>query len=170
LDGDDIVFTDGSRAHVDVVVYCTGYKITFPFFADDFIAAPDNHIELVRRVFHPRYPDLAFVGLLQPLGAIMPLAEAQGQWLASYLRGRYALPSASELTADIRADQKAMHKRYVASKRHTIQVDFDDYLHDLDKERRAGEERAAASGFALPVAHRAKDAPRTAAATAGVAA
>ena len=35
-----------------------------------------------------------------------------------------------------------MRKRYVASKRHTIQVDFDDYLHDLDKERRAGAQRA----------------------------
>jgi hypothetical protein len=56
-----------------------------------------------------------------------------------------------------------MRKRYVASKRHTIQVDFDDYLHDLDKEQRAGAERARACGFALPVAHRARDAPRTAA-------
>jgi dimethylaniline monooxygenase (N-oxide forming) len=170
LDGDSIVFTDGSRAPVDVVVYCTGYKITFPFFDDDFIAAPENHIELFRRVFHPKYDDLAFVGLLQPLGAIMPLAEAQGEWLAAYLAGRYALPAPAELQADIAADQKNMHKRYVASKRHTIQVDFDDYLHDLDKERAAGAERAAARGNALPVPHRVADAPRTAAAAGVVAA
>jgi hypothetical protein len=57
-----------------------------------------------------------------------------------------------------------MHKRYVASKRHTIQVDFDDYLHALDKERKAGAERARARGFVAPVPRRAKDAPRTAAA------
>ena len=37
-----------------------------------------------------------------------------------------------------------MRKRYVASKRHTIQVDFDDYLHALAKERRAGAQRARA--------------------------
>jgi hypothetical protein len=162
LDGDHVEFVDGTREPVDVVVYCTGYKITFPFFGDDFIAAPDNHIELFRRVFHPRYADLGFVGLLQPLGSVMPLAEAQGEWLADYLRGRYALPAAGELEADIRADQAAMSKRYVASKRHTIQVDFEDYLWQLDKERKAGGERAAARGFALPVAHRAKDRPRTA--------
>ena len=162
FDGGEVEFVDGTRAPVDVVVYCTGYKITFPFFDEDFLAAPDNHIELFRRVFHPDMGDLAFVGLLQPLGAIMPLAEAQGQWLADYLRGRYALPAAGELAADIRADQDAMHKRYVASKRHTIQVDFDDYLRDLEKERRAGAERAAARGHALPVEHRAKDLPRTA--------
>jgi len=45
-----------------------------------------------------------------------------------------------------------MRKRYVSSKRHTIQVDFDDYLFDLAKERRAGAERARAAGFRLPVA------------------
>jgi len=165
LDGEHVEFVDGTRAPVDVVVYCTGYKITFPFFGEELVAAPDNHIELFRRVFHPQYADLGFIGLLQPLGSVMPLAEAQGRWLGEYLRGRYALPSGGDLQADIRADQTAMHKRYVASKRHTIQVDFEDYLWQLDKERKAGAERAAARGFALPVAHRAKDAPRTAGAT-----
>ncbi|MCZ4495257.1 MAG: NAD(P)/FAD-dependent oxidoreductase [Conexibacter sp.] len=162
FDGRFVEFADGTRAAADVVVYCTGYKITFPFFDEDFLAAPDNHIALFRRVFHPGLTDLAFVGLLQPLGAIMPLAEAQGRWLAAYLRGEYALPAAGDLAADIRADQHAMHKRYVASKRHTIQVDFDDYLRDLGKERAAGAERARARGGALPVPRRAKEGPRTA--------
>ena len=75
-----------AREEADVVVYCTGYKITFPFFDEDFISAPDNHIELFRRVFHPDIPNVFFIGLLQPLGAIMPLAEAQGAWVADYLR------------------------------------------------------------------------------------
>jgi hypothetical protein len=92
-----------------------------------------------------------FVGLLQPLGAIMPLAEAQGQWIADYLKGEYALPDEPALLADIRRDQAAMRKRYVSSKRHTIQVDFDDYLYELAKERAAGAERARAHHFALPV-------------------
>jgi len=155
LDGRFVEFEDGSRVEADVVVYCTGYKITFPFFDEGFISAPDNHIELFRRVFHPALPDLMFIGLLQPLGAIMPLAEAQGQWLADYLKGEYALPPRAELEADVRADQEAMRKRYVASKRHTIQVDFDDYLFELDKERRAGAQRARERGFALPVPARA---------------
>ena len=137
--------------HADVVIYCTGYKITFPFFDEDFLAAPDNHIELFRRVFHPEIDNLHFVALLQPLGAIMPLAEAQGQWIADYLKGEYHLPSKDGLMKDIHDDQQAMRKRYVASKRHTIQVDFDDYLEQLHKERAAGGERARKAGFALPV-------------------
>jgi hypothetical protein len=151
LEGDRVRFADGSEVHADVVVYCTGYKITFPFFDADFLAAPDNHIELFRRVFHPEIQGLHFIGLLQPLGAIMPLAEAQGAWVGDYLRGEYALPSPADLRRDIASDQAAMRKRYVASKRHTIQVDFNDYLHALDAERRAGAERARARGYALPL-------------------
>jgi hypothetical protein len=151
LEGDRVHFIDGSEVHADVVVYCTGYKITFPFFDPDFLAAPDNHIELFRRVFHPDIPGLFFVGLLQPLGAIMPLAEAQGTWVGDYLHGRYALPAPAEVRHDIAVDQAAMRKRYIASKRHTIQVDFDDYLYALDAERRAGTDRARARGYALPI-------------------
>jgi dimethylaniline monooxygenase (N-oxide forming) len=152
LEGDTVRFLDGSEVHADVVVYCTGYKITFPFFDEDFLAAPDNHIELFRRVFHPQIGGLFFIGLLQPLGAIMPLSEAQSAWVGDYLRGEYALPSPAELQRDIASDQAAMRKRYIASKRHTIQVDFDDYLYALEAERRAGAERARTRGFALPVA------------------
>ena len=154
LVGDHVEFTDGTRVHADVVIYCTGYKITFPFFDEDFIAAPDNAIELYRRVFHPDVPNVFFVGLLQPLGAVMPLAEAQGRWIAEYLRGEYALPGDLELRRTMAADRAAMQARYVSSKRHTIQVDFDDYLFDLDRDRRHGHERARQAGFARPVAAR----------------
>jgi dimethylaniline monooxygenase (N-oxide forming) len=143
LHAEEVEFTDGTRVHADVVVYCTGYKISFPFFDEGFVAAPDNHIELFRRVFVPGLDNLFFVALLQPIGAMMPLAEAQGKWIADFLCGDYALPSEAQMRADIAADQAAMRKRYVASKRHTIQVDFDDYMHALDKERRAGAKRAA---------------------------
>jgi flavin-binding monooxygenase-like protein len=156
LDGDRVVFEDGSAEPIDIIVYCTGYKVTFPFFDEDFISAPDNDLPLFRRVFKPGIDNLAFVGLLQPLGAIMPLAEAQGKWLASYLRGEYRLPPLPEMEADIRAERERMFRRYVASKRHTMQVDFDNYLYELGKELKAGAARARSAGFALPVAARAR--------------
>ncbi|MFQ3582561.1 MAG: NAD(P)-binding domain-containing protein [Chloracidobacterium sp.] len=149
--GSQVRFTDGSIEDVDVIVYCTGYKVTFPFFDEDFISAPDNDLPLFRRVFKPDIPNVFFIGLLQPLGAIMPLAEAQGQWVASYLKGEYALPSRADMEADMERERARMFARYVKSKRHTMQVDFDDYLADLDKERRRGEARARKRGQALPI-------------------
>ena len=164
LGPDWVQFADGARVHADVVIYCTGYRITFPFFDESFLSAPDNRIELFRRVFVPGNRGLAFAGLLQPLGAIMPLAEAQGRWLADYLRGRYHLPPRRALEADIRRENARMRKRYVTSKRHTIQVDFDRYLFELARERRRGGERARAAGFELPVPARAAGAQERAAA------
>jgi hypothetical protein len=150
FEGSRVKFLDGNAVDADVVVYCTGYKITFPFFDEDLVSAPENRIELYRRVFHPEIPNLFFIGLLQPLGAIMPLSETQGAWVGDYLLGDYALPEDATMRADIEADQAAMRARYVASKRHTIQVDFDDYLHALAKERREGAARARTKGFLPP--------------------
>jgi flavin-binding monooxygenase-like protein len=146
-----VVFADGSEVEADIVIYCTGYKVTFPFFDEELIAAPDNDLPLFRRVFHPQHDNVFFIGLLQPLGAIMPLAAAQSEWVSDYLSGRYALPDPPALRADIEEERRRMFKRYVASKRHTMQVDYDDYLADLAKERRRGAERARERGYALPV-------------------
>ncbi len=164
LEGDSVRFDDGTREPIDVIVWCTGYKVTFPFFDEDFISAPDNDMPLYRRVFKPDIDNLAFIALLQPLGATMPLAEAQGQWVAAYLRGEYHLPTRAAMETDIRRERDAMFKRYVASKRHTMQVDFDNYLYALGKELKAGAARARGHGFRLPVPPRVQ--PETAAAVA----
>jgi dimethylaniline monooxygenase (N-oxide forming) len=155
LMGDRVRFIDGSVEPVDVIVYCTGYKVTFPFFDHDFISAPDNDLPLFRRVFKPGVENVFFVGLLQPLGAIMPLAEAQSEWIAAYLLGDYALPGEEDVRADIERERDRMFKRYVRSKRHTMQVDFDEYMYTLGKERRRGFRRAAARNFARPIPARA---------------
>ena len=62
------------------------------------------------------------------------------------------------MEADIERERAKMFKRYVASKRHTMQVDFDNYLYDLNKEMKAGARRAREAGFTLPIAARASEA------------
>ena len=154
LEKEHVVFADGSRVHADIVVYCTGYKVSFPFFDPGMISAPDNDLPLFRRVMHPEIEDVFFIGLLQPLGAIMPLAQVQSEWVADHLAGRYHRPEAAEIRRDMERERRRMFKRYVPSKRHTMQVDFEDYLAGLEKERRAGAQRALRAGSALPVAPR----------------
>jgi Flavin-binding monooxygenase-like len=159
LQGGSVRFQDGSVESIDIIVWCTGYKVTFPFFDEDFVSAPDNDLPLFRRVFKPGIDNLAFIALLQPLGATMPLAEAQGRWIASYLRGEYHLPSRRDMERDMHQERERMRRRYVASKRHTMQVDFDNYLYNLRKELKAGAARARAAGFTLPVPARAAATP-----------
>jgi dimethylaniline monooxygenase (N-oxide forming) len=155
LAGDRVRFTDGSVEPADVIVYCTGYKVTFPFFDADFISAPDNDLPLYKRTFHPEIANVFFVGLMQPLGAIMPIAERQGVWVGDYLSGRYALPSQAEMRADMERERKRMFKRYVKSKRHTMQVDYDDFMLELQREMKRGGARARERGWRPPVEPRA---------------
>ncbi|MFE5285029.1 hypothetical protein ACFRAQ_08670 [Nocardia sp. NPDC056611] len=158
FDGDEVVFTDGRRVAADLVVFCTGYKISFPSFDHDFLdPSGDNRIRLYRRVFHPAVPGLYFVGLVQPLGAIMPIAERQAQLIADHLQGRYHLPSCADMDSEIAAHRRGIQRRYVASKRHTIQVDFDDYMRDLRLERERGARRPAGLSAADRPARRAAE-------------
>jgi hypothetical protein len=97
------------------------------------------------RLFHLDIENLFFVGLAQPLGAIMPIAEAQAKLLADGLTGRYALPPRAAMRAATDDEMRTMKRRYVASRRHTMQVDFDDFMKALRKEHRAGRKRATRS-------------------------
>lgn len=152
LHEDEVEFTDGTRVHADLVVYCTGYKISFPFFEGTDLDPRDgdNQVPLYKALASPKVPGLWFIGLVQPLGAIMPIAERQSELLAAHLTGAYALPPTPQMQQDIARRQAAMRKRYVASKRHTIQVDFDDYMKELRVEREAGAARAASGGASGP--------------------
>ena len=142
LAGDAVHFRDGRRVQADAIVYCTGYNVTFPFFDPSFVSAPENELPLYLRCFHLQHRGLMFAGLCQPLGAIMPLVEAQGRLFARYLTGEYELPDPSEMRRRTEREREHVRRRFVATRRHTMQVDFDRYLDDLQRELRAGHRRS----------------------------
>jgi dimethylaniline monooxygenase (N-oxide forming) len=141
-DGPRVHFSDGSAAEVDAIIYATGYKVSFPFLAPRVAAPKDNDLPLFLRIFPFERQDLCFIGLAQPIGAVMPLAEAQAKLVAEMLSGGYELPSSAE-----RRDRTARHRaemfaHYVPSRRHTMQLDFDQYMTELAAETNAGRQRA----------------------------
>src|SRR3954453_23042699 len=101
--GSRVRFADGSEEEVDLVVYCTGYKIAFPFLAPEVFDSRDNRMPLYRRVAEVDHPGLFFIGFVQPLGPIMPIAEAQSEWVADLLEGRTILPPQEEMRSEISA-------------------------------------------------------------------
>jgi cation diffusion facilitator CzcD-associated flavoprotein CzcO len=138
----EVEFTDGTREPADAIVYATGYRVTFPFFDESFVSAPKNDLPLYFRTFHPDIAGLYFVGLAQPLGAIMPIAEAQSKLIADHLAGRYEAPSPDRMRQSANDERRALALRYVPSPRHTMQVDFDDFMKALAKEHARGRKRA----------------------------
>ncbi len=154
LAGDSVVFEDGRREKIDIIVWATGYKVSFPFFDPSFISAPSNRLPLFKRVMKPGIPNLFFIALAQPSITLFALADRQSKWIAAYLAGEYALPEVEEQERTILADEKKHMGRYYASVRHTMQLDQDIYFAELDREMRRGARRARALGFGrarLPV-------------------
>lgn len=144
LDGDTVHFEDGTSSEFDVIIYATGYNITFPFFEPNFISAPDNHIRLYKRIFKPGFEDLAFIGFAQAVPTLFPFVECQARVLAAYAIGRYALPTPAEMERIIDADQQLYTGHCTDRARHTQQVDYFHYEHDIRvRELPSGHARAA---------------------------
>ena len=145
LDGSTVHFEDGTSADFDVIVYATGYNITFPFFDPDFISAPDNHLPLFKRIYKPGIDDLSFVGFAQSTPTLFPFVESQARLVAAHLVGEYALPSISEMERVIRTDEEKYIGHVLKTPRHTQQVDYFIYEHDIRaREIPAGRRRAKA--------------------------
>ena len=147
LDGDGVVFEDGSREQIDVVVWATGYDIRFPFFDDPALCADAENRPppLFKRIMKPEVPDLFYAGLGQPLPTLVNFAEQQSKLIAAYLAGEYTPPPADEMHRIIKADEAYHTGHYYAARRHTIQLDFDAYVRDLKKEIARGMRRKQAA-------------------------
>jgi cation diffusion facilitator CzcD-associated flavoprotein CzcO len=153
LDGDTVHFDDGTSDTFDVIVYATGYNITFPFFDSEVVSAPDNQIRLYKRMFKPGIENLVFIGFAQAIPTLFPFVECQSRLLAAYAVGKYALPAAVEMERVIDADQQIHAGHCVDRPRHTQQVDYFYYEHDIrTREIPTGVKRAAAQARTLTLA------------------
>jgi hypothetical protein len=56
--------------------------------------------------------------------------------VADLLSDRAQLPAAGEMKREIAREERKMRKRFVASKRHTVEVDFHPYLREIRRERK----------------------------------
>jgi len=151
-------FADGTSEDADVIVYCTGYRVTFPFLDPGFISTSDGDLPLFKRVFPLQVSNLFFIGLLQVWGAVPPLAEAQARMVAAHLSGRYALPDREAMIDDVERDAKIRAKRYpTAARRNSMLLDGAEYLLALKREMRRGARRATKLGGRPPIAPRPRD-------------
>uniref|UniRef100_A0A8C2GM15 Flavin-containing monooxygenase n=1 Tax=Cyprinus carpio TaxID=7962 RepID=A0A8C2GM15_CYPCA len=135
--GSSVVFEDGTVENdIDLVVFATGYTFSFPFLSSHVIPVSKNKVSLYKYVYPPglEQPTLAVIGLIQPLGAIMPISEIQARWATRVFKGLCKLPTMTGMMKDIKAKEEAMARRYVAAQRHTIQVDYIPYMDELAKQ------------------------------------
>uniref|UniRef100_J3LE73 Flavin-containing monooxygenase n=1 Tax=Oryza brachyantha TaxID=4533 RepID=J3LE73_ORYBR len=114
-----VVFADGTCVVADTVMYCTGYRYSFPFLdTDGRVTVDDNRVgPLFEHTFPPSLaPSLSFVGI--PRKVMVPwFFEAQG---------RRALPTEEEMTRSVEDYYRARELAGVLKK----------YTHDVEPHHR----------------------------------
>jgi hypothetical protein len=143
--GDRVRFADGSVEPFDVIIYATGYNVSFPFFDPGLLAAPDNVLPLYKRMLKPGLDDVAFIGLGQPIPTIFPFSELQSKLAARWLSGDWAPPPLREMEEEIRRDEAFHTGHFVNKPRHTMQLEWYAFEHELlTRSIPLGQERARA--------------------------
>jgi cation diffusion facilitator CzcD-associated flavoprotein CzcO len=86
LDGASVRFTDGSEEEVDLLVYATGFKPSFPFMDASYILDEKGASKLFLHSFHRALDDFFVVGLFEPAeGGVWQLADYQARLIASFI-------------------------------------------------------------------------------------
>ena len=128
--GQQVHFADGSIDEFDAVIFATGYQISFPFFDKavvDFSSI--THIPLYRKMMHPDYDTLYFIGLCQPQGCIWPLADYQSKIAARIIAGTLKRPE--QLHQKIARELNKPHYRFKTNTRHALEVDYHMFRREL---------------------------------------
>ncbi|WP_304516545.1 flavin-containing monooxygenase [Cecembia rubra] len=131
FEGKKVIFENGLEEEYDSIIACTGYYLSHPFFDKDFINYQSGPVPLYLKMFHPKYRNLYFIGMFQPLGCIWPGAELQSKIMARELAGKWSRPKNIEELCEL--EVKKPHYHQISTPRHTITVDFHKFKKDLLK-------------------------------------
>lgn len=73
----------------------------------------EHEVELYKYVFPLANPTLAVIGLIQPIGSVLPIAEMQCRWAAAVFSRQVSLPLRSEMVADIELKRVLIKRRFI---------------------------------------------------------
>jgi dimethylaniline monooxygenase (N-oxide forming) len=142
IEGRRIHFVDGTSDEFDVLIAATGYLIDLPFIPEEVLPVVDNRVDLYKRIVVPGWPGLWFVGMVNSTTALNRIFENQIRWIKEFITGRAALPTESDMLADIQAKKDFIAQNYKESPRHTVEEEHLPYFSELRASMRAARRRA----------------------------
>ncbi|XP_026710214.1 dimethylaniline monooxygenase [N-oxide-forming] 1-like [Athene cunicularia] len=118
---------------IDIVVFCTGYNVSFPFLEEAIIKVENKHASLYKYVFptHLQRPTLAILGLIKTLGAMMPVTEVQARWVTRVFKGLCRLPPQSLMEKEVNEKKKNQVRRFGLSFDEVLKTEWLVYMDEL---------------------------------------
>jgi cation diffusion facilitator CzcD-associated flavoprotein CzcO len=134
LAGNRVRFVDGREEEIDLIIYATGYHVTFPFIDNRYLNWHDGAPRLFLNVFHPQRDDLFCIGLIQPDSGQFGLVDCQAQLVARYLTALKGKRPRGDWFRKLKrrgAPDLGNGVRYLNSPRHTLEVEHYSYRRRL---------------------------------------
>lgn len=105
LTSDGVVFENGEFHHIDALILCTGYKISFPFLHENCgVQTKHNRVTpFYKHLINIDFPNMAIIGLCMNITPL-PLFHIQASFVKAVLLGKIALPTADEMRKDEQED------------------------------------------------------------------
>jgi len=130
LRGRSVRFSDGSEEEVDVIVYATGFQLSFPFLDQKHLRWEKTRPELYLNVFDRQHPNLFFIGLFQTSTGNWPIMDYQAQLVSHYVWARSegsskTAPFERQMRRDDSTSSGGIH--FTDSPRHSIEVEHFSY-------------------------------------------
>ena len=133
LDVEVVHFADGTSKRADALIEGTGYDTHFPHLPDELVGGvSEHHMPLYRGVLHPHTRGLYFVAAAAGAGALLPVAEAQANWIAAHLDGALRI---DDLDRRYRQEGRTLKRHF--GRPHTVWRDRQAYIMQLEREVRA---------------------------------
>jgi len=136
LAGDQVRFVDGTVESVDLIIYATGYRLSFPFIERQHLNWQNDRPALFMNVFHPDRDDLFVAGLIQPDSGQWGLVDYQAQLIAKYLKAKERSTSTAKWFGKLKQSTHPKLNqgiRYVDTPRHRLEVEHFSYRRKLQK-------------------------------------
>lgn len=154
IEGQTITLENGVGVEVDTLIAATGYDIDLPFLADGVSPVNGHRIDTYKRVVHPSWPGLYFVGFFNVSGgANIAMMDVQSEWVAALESRLTSLPSVTQMRDDIAHEREDIEKKFPTGARYGLELDPHAYKKDLRAEMgrkggRPGRAPATAGAFA----------------------
>ncbi|XP_050684351.1 senecionine N-oxygenase-like isoform X2 [Leptidea sinapis] len=136
LEGNTVVFTDGSKDEVDVVFLCTGYLYNFPFLdASCGISVEDNCVEpLYKHLVNIYHPTMCFIGVPYYVCAFA-MFDLQVRYYLRSMNGSFKLPNREAMIEHWEEEKRERAARgYTKRQAHMMGPDQASYYTSLSSE------------------------------------
>jgi hypothetical protein len=136
LHGDMVAFVDGTTEMIDLIVYATGYKMSFPFIDPAHLNWQGEGPGLYMHFLHPTYDNLFVIGLLQPDSGVLWMMDEQAQVVARFIYAQTHNHSAADVLRRIKAGPQPDirgGRHHINSPRHFLEVDHHAYRREIRK-------------------------------------